>query len=572
MTAEQLIVNIKAASGLEKPELVIKNCRIVNVFTHEIIEGDIAICGGKIIGIGRYDGIENRDAQGRYALPGLIESHIHVESSFITPEEFARAIVPHGTTTAIADPHEIVNVCGMDGLDYMIRAAGRSACDIKYMMPSCVPCVGWDHNGAVIDAEALAEGLDREGVLGVGEFMNAYGILGGDQDCIDKLIAAHRKGTVIDGHAPGLSGSGLRGYAVSGIGTDHECETVEEMQERLRNGMYVMLRYGSAAQNLPELLTGLTEGNSRRCLLCSDDRNAEDMIDKGDIDELLRICVSLGTDPITAVQMATINAAECYGLNDRGAIAPGRRADIVLVDDLKSFRVTDVYAEGRLTAQDGRYITEIIREDISPAAGRMLVKDFSEERLKMHLKSGRVHIIGIRPGSLLTDDITDEVMTDDEGEPVLDSDTARISVIERHKGTGNIASAMIRGYGIQTGAIAISMAHDSHNIITVGKNTSDMYRAVERLIETGGGIVLADKGEILESLALPVAGLMSTMTAEQTADAFRRIHRCAYERLGVSRDLEPVIALSFMALPVIPELKLTDTGLYSVSRQELIKA
>ena len=572
MEKETLIRNIKIAMKQEQAELVIKNCQIVNVFTHEIETGDIAIDGGLIIGIGNYEGKTNVDARGKFALPGLIDSHVHVESSFVTPEEFGRAMVPHGTTTTISDPHEIVNVCGMEGLDYMLRASKRTALNIHYMMPSCVPCTKWEHNGAVIMAEDMRQGLKRDGVLGVGEFMDAYGIIGGDGDCLDKILMAAEENAIIDGHSPGLAGDMLAGYMVSGIRTDHECSTIEDMNSRLRSGMYVQLRLGSAATELYTLADNVTEANARRCLLCSDDMHPETILERGDMDESLRVCVAHGINPITAVQMATINAAECYHLDDRGAIAPGRRADIVLVDDLENFKVQKVWIGGELTAEDGKYLKVTEKEDIAPVANSMNVKDFTKEQLDLKLTTPKAHVIKINPGSLLSDDEVIEVELDENGNFKFkpERNIAKISVIERHHATGNIANALIKGYGIKSGAIAVSVGHDSHNIVTVGTTAEDMYFAVNELIAQGGGIILAQGGNVLERLELPVAGLMSTLTVEETAECFDRIRKCAVGQMGVSSEIDPILTLCFMALPVIPELKLTDMGLFNVGKQEFI--
>lgn len=572
MSLETLRKRVRIAAGREPADLVIKNAKIVNVFTHTILEGDIAVSEDKIAAIGRYQGLTEVDAGGCYAIPGLIDSHIHVESSFVSPEEFGRLVVPRGTTTTISDPHEIVNVCGMDGLSYMLKAAENTALDIRYMIPSCVPCTQWEDAGAVLDAETMRTAAHERGIQGVGEFMDAYGILNEQEEVLKKIVMAEEEGLLVDGHAPSLYGKQLAGYMTAGILTDHECGSVEEMLARLENGMYVQLRYGSACRELPILLKGLTPENARRCVLCSDDRQPLMLLTDGHIDHSLRICVENGVDPITAIQMATLNAAECYGLRDRGAIAPARRADIVLVRDLIGFRAEKVFIGGKLAAESGRYLPEIHRHDPGSVGDTMHVKAFTEEDLKIRLAGNHVHVIDISPGTVLSSDGEAYVARTEGGEFLFrpETDVAQVSVIERHQCTGNIANALIRGYGIRRGAIAISVAHDSHNIITVGVNTGEIRHAVKELIAQKGGIVLVREGEVLARLPLPIAGLMSDRPAEEVSRAFDTIHHIAWEELGVNPQIEPVMTLVFMSLPVIPDLKITDRGLFDVIRQRFL--
>lgn len=563
---------ISVASKAEQADFVIKNCRVVNVFTHTVEQADIAFCGDKIAGIGDYSGKEEYDAAGAYALPGLIDSHIHIESSMLTPEAFGAAVVPHGTTTVIADPHEIANVFGMKALDYMHRASQQTALNVRFMVPSCVPCTEWEDAGAALDAEDIRRALTMDGIGGVGEFMNAQGVVNTDEEVLRKLCAAHEVGAIIDGHAPGLTKDQLAGYIAAGIHTDHECGTAEEMHERLSRGMYVQLRYGSACKELPILLKGLTSENARRCLLCSDDRQSLTLLKDGEIDDNLRICVKNGIDPITAIQMATLNAAECYHLYDRGAIAPGRRADVILVDDLTDFRVRHVWIGGQLCASDGVYLLPTHRADPGEIGDSMHVRDFSRERLTLKLSNPFVHVIDITPGTVLSGNGTSQIQLTDSGDFCFskDLDVVRISVIERHHGTGNVANGFIRGYGLQRGAIAISIGHDSHNILVVGVSADEMTFAVERLIEQKGGIVLVNEGSVLHTLPLPIGGLMSDRDAEFVADNLSQIERIAVDQLGVDKRLDPIISLCFMTLPVIPDLKITDRGLFDVCRQQFI--
>lgn len=569
---EELSHLIEVATGRVPADTVIRNLKIVDVCSGEIISGDLAICGGKIAGIGSYEGREVVDGQGMYAVPGFIDSHIHIESSYVTPEEISRLLVPHGGTTIIADPHEIVNVCGLRGLDYMIEAARDTALDIQYMLPSCVPATPFEHAGAVIDAQAMAEPVARQEILGLGEFMNFPGILGADGPTLDKIVLAQEQGKVIDGHAPAVSGKDLNAYCCTGILADHECATVEEMHERIRNGMYVMLREGSACHNLRTMLKGVTPGNASRCVLCSDDRQPKTMLHQGHLDNHLRICVEEGLDPITAIRMATINAAECFRLHDRGMLTPGKRADIVLLDNLKDFTVRKVWTAGQLTAVDGQYLPEVRRVDASAVKGSVVLKDFSVEKLRMHLKSDHVNVIGILPGGVVTQKQTAHVQLDETGNFVRDPavDLVKVAVVERHQSTGNVATGFLRGYGIQSGAVALSIAHDSHNIIVVGVSDAEMACAVEALRQQEGGIVLVKDGQVIESMPMPIAGLMSDQSGEWVDRELTVIHEKAYQELGVNPDVEPVMTLCFMSLAVIPEVKLTDMGLFDVTKFSFI--
>ena len=471
---------ILTASGQIPAKTVIKNCKVFNVFTGAFVQGDIALCGGQIAGVGSYSGEVEVDAEGRYAVPGFIDSHIHIESSYLSPEELGRLLVPHGGTTIIADPHEIVNVCGIPGLDYMMQAAENTALDVEFMLPSCVPATPFEHAGAVINAPEMAEPIRRDKILGLGEFMNFPGVVNADDMVLDKLMCAKEAGKLIDGHSPGLSGLALNGYAAARIQGDHECSSVEDMQERLALGMYVLLRQGSACHDLRTLLKGVTPANSRRCLLCSDDRQPRTILEEGHLDSHLRICVEEGLDPATALRMATLNAAECFRLYDRGAIAPGYRADIVLLDDLTQFHVDRVWIQGVLAAEKGEYLLPVERCPIDSVKGSVRIQDFSEEKLKMHLKGGRVHAIEIQPGGVVTKKAVADIPLDENGEFLWSKelDIVKVAVAERHHETGNVACGFLKGYGIQAGAIALSIAHDSHNVIAVGVSDREMTAAV----------------------------------------------------------------------------------------------
>lgn len=567
MNKEQLKKLIDTAAGRIPADVVIKNCKVVNVFSGEITEGDIAISGNDIAGVGEYEGKEVIDAQGRYAAPGFIDSHIHIESAYVSPEEIGRLLVPHGGTTIIADPHEIVNVCGIKGLDYMMEAAKGTALDIKYVLPSCVPATPFEHAGAVINAPEMEEPIQRDGILGLGEFMNFPGVIHADDSVLDKLLTAKAEGKFIDGHGPGIDGKELNAYVAPRILADHECSTVKEMEARLERGLYILLRQGSACHNLRPLLKGVTKENSRRCLLCSDDRQPKTILQDGHLDNHLRICVEEGMDAVEAIRMATLNAAECFGLRDRGAIAPGYRADIVLLHDLKDFHVDKVWVAGELTADSGVYLPEIKPYDISSVKGSVIVKEFSAEKFKMRLKTNHVNVIEILPGGVVTKKATAKIQLDEAGEFVRspEEDIVKVAVVERHQGTGNVACGFLKGYGIKEGAVALSVAHDSHNIIVVGVNDAEMEFAVNSLIDQEGGIILVKDGAIIESMPMPIAGLMSNQSGEWVDEKLTSIHEKAYAELGIYGEVEPVMTLCFMSLAVIPEIKLTDMGLFDVT-------
>ena len=400
MNRERMKKLIEVAARRRPADLVIRNCKVVDVYGGGILEGDIAIADGHIAGIGDYEGVETYDAGGRYASPGFTDSHIHIESSYVSPEEIGRLLVPHGATTIIADPHEIVNVLGLPGLDYMLQAARNTALDIKFMIPSCVPATPFEHAGARIDAEAMAQRIGDPRVLGLGEFMNFPGVIQAQDDILDKLMVGHGAGKLVDGHSPALVGADLNAYVAAGIHTDHECSTIQELRDRVSRGLYVLLREGSACHNIRDLLAAVTPANARRCLLCSDDRQPKTIFEKGHLEDHLRICVELGVAPVEALRMASLNAAECFRLHDRGAIAPGLRADVVLLDDLEAFHVQAVFIAGKLAAEGGTYVLPTERHDSSATRGSFHVKDFSMDRLRLPLASSRVHVIDIQPGGV----------------------------------------------------------------------------------------------------------------------------------------------------------------------------
>ncbi|MDR2246834.1 MAG: adenine deaminase [Treponema sp.] len=569
---EELKRLIDTAAGRIPADLVIRNGRVADVYQGRCIEGDVAVSGGVIAGVGRYEGAVEVDARGGFVLPGFIDSHIHIESSFVSPVELGRLLVPHGTSTIIADPHEIVNVCGLAGLEYMLAASEETMLDIKMMLPSCVPSTAFEHAGAVLDAGALETPLADSRILGMGEFMDYPAVISGSGAALDKLMLAKNAGKIIDGHSPNVRGKELNAYSAARIHTDHECATVEEMHRRISRGMYVLLRQGSACHDLRNLLKGVTAGNSRFCVLCSDDRQPKTILEKGHLDDHLRICVEEGVDPMTAIQMATLNAAECYRLYDRGGIAPGLRADLTVVEDLKDFRVSRVFIEGKEAAAGGKYLLPVRCHDGAAVRSSFHVKDFSAEKLALRLAGSEVYVIDIRPGTVVTGKGKARVKRDASGCFVHDpdADIAKIAVVERHQNTGSVALGLIRGYGIRRGAIAQSIAHDSHNIIAVGVSDREIAFAVEQLLEQNGGVTVVSGGRVLERMPLPLGGLMSDRSGEWVNKKLNAIHEAAFRELGVNPDLEPVMSLCFMSLPVIPDLKITDMGLFDVGRFSFI--
>ena len=566
MDKQTLKHRIDVAMGRAPADLCIANCQVVDVYNKSVFPADVLIADGYIAGYGAPGfprARENFDAKGRFLAPGLIDSHVHIESSHLSPGEFSRLVVPFGTTTVIADPHEICNVCGLDGFDYMLRATENIALQVFLQVPSCVPCTPFEHAGAVMDAAEIARRIDLKRVLGLGELMNFVGVCAADDGILDKLMVAEGCGKIVDGHSPGLAGAMLDAYAACGVRTDHECATPEELLDRTRRGIYVMLRQGTACHDVLNLLPGVTEANERFCLFCTDDRQPASLIDKGHIANNIRLAVGAGLDPFIALRMATINVAECYGLHDRGAVAPGKRADLMLFESMKELWALDVWIGGRHVANKGRYLVEDPRVEPVGVSGRMNVKGFSEARLALPLASERVRTIRLAPGSVVTEEGRAVVQRDAEGRWVRDGqDIVKIAVVERHKGTGNVGVGLLEGYGLKGGAIATSVAHDSHNIIVCGDNDHDMALAVEQLVTMGGGLVIFKNGEMLGSLMHEIAGLMTDHPGDYVAMHINNLCKRAWYDLGIHREIDPFMALCFMALPVIPKLKITDTGLF----------
>ena len=573
MEKQKLIKLIDVAAGRKKADLVLKNAKIVDVFQAKILIGDIAISDGYIAGIGgSYQGVEERNYTGKYVAPGFIEAHIHIESSYVSPEEFSRVFIPRGTTTILADPHEIVNVAGLKGLDYMVNAAKNAKMDIRYMMPPCVPATNFETSGADLYADDMEDALKTGKVDGLAELMNFPGVINADDKMIDEILMAKKYGARIDGHAPQVVGKDLNAYIAAGPANDHECSTLEEAEERLARGMYLLLREGSVTQDLRKLLPIVNTANSRRCLLSGDDVQAKTAINKGHLDNSIRICIDEGLNPITAIQMATLNPAEYCGLNDRGAIAPGRRADMVVFESLEDFAVEETYILGEKLSQGNKYLGEVNYYPIDSVESSMHVKDFTRKKLQLHLNSDKVRAIGVVPGEVLTTEEHVTVRRDGDGNFVYNDqeDVTKIVVVERHHNTGNVNVNLLSGYGIKAGAIAISIGHDSHNIIATGTNDDDIFMAVNELIKQEGGAVVVKDEKVISRMELKIAGLMCNLPAEKMIAQQDALDETVHEELGVPDNVNPVMTLSFIPLAVIPKLKITDKGLVDVEKNAFV--
>lgn len=559
---------IDAAVGRKKAETVLKNGRFVNVFTGEICEGDIAVEGGKIVGFGKYEGETEYDLAGKTAVPGLIDAHVHIESSQLSPEEFARLVLPRGTTTAIADPHEITNVCGIAGAKYIADASKNTPLEVKVMLPSCVPATAFETSGATLTGADTEKYIGADFIHGLGEFMNYPGVLYKDSEVMKKLAAARKAGKVIDGHAPATSGLGLNAYIAAGISTDHECTSPEEALEKVSKGMYVHLREGSATRNVAANCGAANAANLRRFLLCTDDRHAADLKAKGHLDNALRVAVAAGMNPVWAIIAATLNSAECYRLYGKGAIAPGYDADIAVFDDLKNFNCAMVFKGGRLVAKEGKALFKT-GEKYLPAEVKNTVHvgNVAPDDFKIKLKGSRANVIRLLKDNVVTEKVVREVESENGDVKLCGTDLLKLAVVERHHGTGNIGLGLLEGYGLKNGAIALTIAHDSHNIIVLGDNNADMAAAVAELKRIGGGMAIAEGGKT-QSLPLDIAGLMSSLPAEEYIAQSEKLLEKAYS-MGVSRDVEAFMSLSFLALLVIPSLKLSDRGLFDADKFEL---
>lgn len=566
---DTIMTMIDVAMGRNRAQLVFKNVNLINVFTGEIYPTDVAVHDGYIAGVGDYSGAIELDMTGKYLCPSFIDGHVHLESSLVTPSEYAKSVVPRGTTTVVADPHEIGNVKGIAGIKYMIEGAENVPLNVHIMLPSCVPATPFENSGTVLKAEDLIELINHPMVLGLGEMMDYPSVISCEKSAINKIVLAKNVNKFIDGHAPGVVGKDLVGYAMSGVRTDHECVTPDEAMQRLRLGVHVIFREGSAARNIIGLLPVINEYTIGRCLFCTDDRHPEDILQSGHIDNNIRVAIKNGLPPVKAIQMATINAARCYNIEKIGAIAPGYKADLVILNNLEEVDVYQVYKKGRLVAENGKPLFNIRSINDSKMRNSVSIKPLAKDCFTFSTEQNgkrplHNRVMGIQSHSLVTKDISlvpvekDGKYYTSEGVPLL-----KIAVVERHHATGNIGLALIMNMGLENGAIASSVAHDSHNIVVAGDNDADMKLAVEHLQHIGGGITIASNGKILNTLELPIAGLMSDMSLEEVQEKLEEMLTLAYN-MGINPQIDPFMTLSFMALPVIPELKITDLGLFDV--------
>lgn len=559
---------ISAALGKKKAKLVLKNCKIINVFTEEIIEGDVAIEDDKIVGIGEYEGEKEINLNGKYVSPGFIDCHMHIESCMVSPKEFAKTVIKKGTTTVIADPHEIANVKGLDGISYILDETEDVDLDVFVMLPSCVPATEFENSGAILKAEDLEKLIDHKRVLGLGEMMNYPGVINLNDDVIDKL--ERFKDMVIDGHGPVISGKELNGYVSAGIRTEHECTDALEMLERMRLGMYVQLREGSAAKNLLDLVKGLSKSNMSRVVFCTDDRHPEDIIKKGHINNNVKIAVKSGIPAINAIKIATLNAAECYRFHDRGAIAPGYLADLLVFDNLYSIDVEMVIKNGEIVFEDGQVLKEYQSGYDERVYNSMSFPEVTKEKLQIPLHSDIAHVIKLVEGSIITKNVSRKVHVENGFFTFHDKlDMLKVAVVERHNNTGNVGLGLVENFKLKGGAIATTVAHDSHNLIVVGDSDKSMLVAIEHLRNIGGGIVVVKDEEVVGDLSLPIAGLMSDQSVEYVNERLESLISIAHE-LGVNKEIDPFMTLAFIALPVIPSIRITDRGLFDVESFEFI--
>ncbi|TYT75217.1 adenine deaminase [Desulfobotulus mexicanus] len=559
---------MSVARGDVPADLLFTGARIINVYTGEILETSLAIHQGRFVGFGDYEAINTIELGGRHIAPGFIDAHVHLESSMASPSEFVKAVLPRGTTTVAADPHEIANVLGSEGIQYMLKASENQPMDLFFTLPSCVPATHMETAGASLQASDLAPFFYHPRILALAEMMNFPGVILGDKGVHDKIRDAHRRSKPVDGHAPGLSGKALNAYLSAGISSDHECTTAEEALEKMRGGMHIMVREGTCAQNLDALLPALNEQTARRMMWCTDDRHPHDLVHEGHIDDIIRRAIAEGIDPVMAIQMGTLNPAEYFSLKDRGAIAPGKRADFVIIGDLEAFHIEAVYVQGKCVAEKGRLVSDLVLPDTPPPPESMKIRP---EQLDFSLKAEaeNIRVIDVVPGQVVTGSLVMAAAIE-KGMAVADADRdiVKLAVVERYTGKAGCGIAFVRGLGIRDGALASSVGHDSHNLIVAGDNDEDMKAVAEVVIEMKGGMAVVSRGRVMASLPLAIAGLMSTAPMETIETEMNALIREA-KVLGCPLA-DPFMTLGFLSLPVIPSLKLTDRGLVDVDRFELV--
>lgn len=565
---------ILTAANLKKAPLVLKGARVLNVFTEEFEEADVAISDGYIVGIGVYEGVEERDYSGMIICPAFIDGHIHLESSMVSPADFEQAVLPHGTAAVVTDPHEIANVAGKEGIDYMLKATQQLDLDVYVMLPSCVPAADLEESGAELLAADLKPYYSHPRVLGLAEMMNAFGTVRAEDTIVDKLCDARENKKIIDGHAPGLSGKELCAYITSGVTSDHECFEASEGMEKLRRGQWIMIREGTAAKNLEALMPLCQKPYAQRCMFVTDDKHSGDLRRIGHIDSIIRKAIRLGANPVTALMMGSYYPAQYFGLRRNGAVAPGYRADLVVLSDLNQVTVKEVYKDGSLVAKDGQCLAahkhfECNCDRVFHSFHMAPVKtaDFYVD-----LKNDTQNVICLTPGELLTKLLVVKKQQVD-GFPSgvnPNEDIIKLAVLERHKNTGHRGIGFLKGYGLKRGAVAASIAHDSHNLIVAGVKDEDMAAAAEAVRKAEGGIAVAERGEVLAILPLPIGGLMTNETVEAVDEKLERLKKLA-RTMGVYDTIDPFMTLSFVSLPVIPDVRLNTRGLIDTAAQKIIE-
>lgn len=571
MNKFNFIEQIKGTNKSIPCDLVIKNISIIDVFGQETFISDVGIKNGYIVGIGNYHGNEIIDGTGKYICPGLIDAHAHIESSLTTPAEYCKAALLHGVTSLIADPHEIANVLGLDGIKLMLKLSEGLPFNFFFMLPSCVPATSFENSGAILTSNDLSNLYSNAQVLGLAEVMDFPSVINCEEDMINKIYDAKNLNLRIDGHGAGLNTEALNAYCTANIRTDHECHLKEEVTDRIRRGMYVLIREGTVAKNLKELIKVASIKNSRRLCFCTDDRHIDDLILNGSIDSSIRYAIKAGLNPETAIQMASLNSAECYKLNDLGAIAPGYKADFIILNNLENFQIQSVYKDGQLVVDNGILVENNIPTPKIETTNSLNIKDLSKDKLDITLyNKSIINVIKVIPNKLETIHLREPISSpSNKFITDIEKDLLKVAVIERHKGTGNVGVGIINGMELKSGAIATTIAHDSHNLIVVGTNDSDMLFATEKLKEIGGGIIVVEDGKVLSSIKLEIGGLITDRPINSIMNDLEELHN-SIKKVAPTINFNPFLTLSFLSLPVIPDIKITDKGIFDVKKFDFI--